>query len=102
MVARPEERQLLNRRDNPTRVWTALSPAQGPDLNRYLPSLVGASPADPRVAAVWALAIAVLLALDAAARRRRGLERLFSGLGLPLLLLLSVGLLIDGWARPGP
>jgi hypothetical protein len=102
MVARPEARLLLNRRDNPTRLWTALSPSQGPDLNRYLPSLVGGSPAELRVAAVWTLALAVLLALDVAARRRRSLERLFSGLGLPLLLLLSGGLLVDSWARSGP
>jgi hypothetical protein len=102
MVARPEARLLLNRRDNPTRLWTALSPAQGPDLNRYLPSLVGGSPAELRVAAVWALALVVLLALDIAARRRRGVERLFSGLGLPLLLLIFGGLLVDSWARSGP
>jgi hypothetical protein len=63
---------------------------------------VGAGPAELRVAAAWALAVGILLALDVAARRRRSVERLFSGLGLPLLLLLSVGLLVDSWARSGP
>jgi len=100
MVARPGELLLLNRGDRPTRVWAALEGEAG--VARYLPSLVSPDPAEARVAAVWAIAIAVLLVLDAAARRRHAVDRLFRGLGLPLAILLAASVAVDRWARAGP
>ena len=41
----------------------------------------------------------LLLALDALARRHERVDRLFRGLGLPLVLLLAIGVAVDGWAR---
>jgi hypothetical protein len=99
MVWRPGELMLLNRGSRPTRVWDALG-GQYP-VGRYLPSLVSAEAAEVKVALVWGAALALLLALDAAAPRRAGVDRLFRGLGLPLFLLLAVSLGVDYWARAG-
>jgi hypothetical protein len=96
-VARPGQLLLLNRGDRPTRLWAALS--GDASVERYLPSLVGATGEDWRVAALWLAALAVLLALDRLALRREGVDRLFRGLGLPACLLLVVSLLVDYWAR---
>jgi hypothetical protein len=93
---------LLNRGDRPTRLWTALSPADA-DAGRYLPSLVAGGGEETRVAIVWALVIAALLVLDARARRSPRLDRWFTGTGLPIVLLLAAGAAVDHWARPaGP
>jgi len=100
MTAAPGALLLLNRGDRPTRLWAALSGER--PVARYLPSLVSASADEVRVALVWAAAIALLLALDAVARRREGADRLFRGLGLPIVLALSVGVAVDAWARRGP
>jgi hypothetical protein len=100
-VARPESMLLLNRRDRPTRVWDALSPREGVQLGRYLPSLVYPRGEELRVAGVWLATLAVLLMLDAAARRSERADRLFGGLGMPLALLLAASLLTDLWARTG-
>lgn len=100
MVARPASLMLLNRGDRPTRVWAALS-GEAP-VARYLPSLVSGDAAEWRVAVVWALALGLLLVLDRAARHREAADRLFGGLGLPVLLLLLVGVIVDGWARLPP
>jgi hypothetical protein len=97
-VSRPEAMLLLNRRDRPTRLWDALSP-EGGSVERYLPSLVSGEAAEVRVLLVWAAALALVLILDALARRDERVDRLFRGLGLPLVLLLIVGVLVDGWAR---
>jgi hypothetical protein len=97
---RPGALLLLNRGDRPTRLWAALSGER--PLGAYLPSLVSASPDEWRVALVWLAALALLLGLDVAARRRGRLDRLFGGLGLPIVLLLAVGLAVDGWARREP
>ncbi len=65
----------------------------------YLPSLVSRDPADARVAVVWVIALAALLGLDAVARRRDGVDRLFRSFGLPVVLLLAIGIATDVWAR---
>jgi hypothetical protein len=97
VVADPGALLLLNRADRPTRLWAALSGEV--DAGRYLPSLVAGEAAEDRVAMVWAAAIAILLGLDALARRLPRIDRLFLGTGLPLLLLLASGAAVDLWAR---
>jgi hypothetical protein len=98
MTVRPEALLLLNRGDRPTRLWTAL--AGDRPLEAYLPSLVASTPGNVRVALVWLAALVTLLGLDVMARRRARVDRLFGGLGLPLVLLILVGAAVDGWARP--
>jgi hypothetical protein len=89
MAADPGRLLMLNRGDRQTRVWTALS---GPvDVGAFLPSLVAAEAADLRALAVWAAALAALLALHVAARRSARADAAFRSLGLPLLLALLVG-----------
>jgi hypothetical protein len=97
MTARPGELMLLNRGDRPTRVWAALS-ADTP-IERYLPSLVAGSAEELRVALLWVAALAVVIVLDRLALRRDSVDRLFRGLGLPVTLLLGIGVLVDVWAR---
>lgn len=99
MSVHPGELLLLNRGDRPTRVWAVLSGAA--PVGRYLPSLVSVDPAEGRVALLWAAGLALLIILDRAALVREGIDRLFRGLGLPLLLLLAMGLAVDRWARAG-
>ena len=89
---------LLNRGDRPTRLWTALSPADA-DAGRYLPSLVAGGKEETRVAIVWGLVLAALLVLDARARQSPRVDRWFTGTGLPLVLLLAAGAAVDHWAR---
>jgi hypothetical protein len=100
MTIRPGALLLLNRGDRPTRLWAALSGER--PLGTYLPSLVSASPDEWRVALVWLAALALLLGLDVAARGRERIDRLFRGLGLPIVLLLAVGMTVDTWARRTP
>jgi hypothetical protein len=89
---------MLNRGSRPTRVWAALS-GETP-VERYLPSLVLNAESDRRVALLWVAATALLLGLHALARRRpRVDEALFRGLGLPAVLLLAIGVLVDRWGR---
>jgi hypothetical protein len=98
MAARPESLLMLNRGDRPTRVWSALS-GETP-LGRYWPSLVADQLADRRVAWVWAATLGLLLGLDAMARRREGIDRLFRTVAFPVGLALAIGLGVDMWARP--
>jgi hypothetical protein len=100
MTIRPGALLLLNRGDRPTRLWAALSGER--PIGIYLPSLVSASPDEWRVAVLWLAALALLLGLDVAARGRERIDRLFRGLGLPLVLLLAVGMAVDTWARRMP
>jgi hypothetical protein len=100
MTARPAALLLLNRGDRPTRWWAALS-GEWP-VGRYLPSLVAPTADEWRVAVVWLIALAFLLGLDALARRRDRVDRLFGGLGLPIVLLLGIGIAVDTWARRSP
>lgn len=97
MAARPGELMLLNRGDRPTRVWEALS--GDASVGRYLPSLVQPDPVEMRVALVWLAAVAVLLVIDRLARTNDRIDAWFRGLGLPVLLLASIGALVDSWAR---
>jgi hypothetical protein len=99
MIADPARLLLLNRGNRPTRVWAALSGAW--PVGRYLPSLTVPDPAEARVALLWALALGGLIVLDRLARRGDAIDRLFRGLGLPLLLGLTIGVLVDTWARAG-
>jgi hypothetical protein len=100
MTIRPGALLLLNRGDRPTRLWAALSGER--PIGIYLPSLVSASPDELRVACVWLAALVLLIGLDVAARRRERIDRLFRGLGLPIVLLLAVGVAVDTWARRAP
>ena len=90
----------MNRADRPTRLWAALS---GPDwpLERYLPSLVFGPTEELRVAAVWLVALAAILALHALAARRPWADRAFASGALPIVLALAIGVMVDAWARPG-
>jgi hypothetical protein len=100
MAVQPGERLMLNRGSRPTRVWAALS-GETP-VERYLPSLVLNAGPEQRVALSWAGAIVLLLGLHFLARRRDRVDQaLFRGLGLPAVLLLALGVLVDGWARAG-
>lgn len=98
MALRPGELLLVNRGDRPTRVWAALS-GEAP-VGRYLPSLVSSDPAETRTATVWLGVLVGLLALHAGARRSGRVDSLFTGLTLPLALLLAALTLIDLWAKP--
>jgi hypothetical protein len=97
MAARPGELMLLNRGDRPTRIWEALS--GDVPVGRYLPSLVQPDIVEMHVAMVWLAAIVLLLVLDRLASHRDRIDGWFRGLGLPVLLLLAVGALVDFWAR---
>ena len=98
-VVDPGRLLLLNRGNRPTRLWAALS--GDADVGRYLPSLTHSDPGEARVATLWLVALGVLLVLDALSRSRAWAHRLFGGLSLPLVLLLTVGLGVDHWARRG-
>jgi hypothetical protein len=100
MTLRPAALLLLNRGDRPTRLWAALSGER--PIAAYLPSLVSAVPDEWRVATVWLAALAVLLGLDVWARRDDRVDRLFRGLGLPIVLMLGSGIAVDTWARRTP
>jgi hypothetical protein len=65
LVLRPEDRLLLNRAGQPTRLWEYTVPAVG----RWLPSLVSVEQRDAALALAWTLALAGLLALDVKSRR---------------------------------
>jgi hypothetical protein len=98
VVSRGEERLLLTHGDRPPRVLEALSGEVS--LSRYVPSLVSADAADVRVGLLWGAVLALLLVLDRVALKSDRADALFRGLGLPLMLLLGLGALVDGWARP--
>jgi hypothetical protein len=96
LTAEPSTTWLLNVKEHPPLVWTWLT---DPDwAARYLPNYTSLERGDERVAMSWAAALVVLLALDAAARRSRLVDRLFAGPGLALALVALTGLLIDAWA----
>jgi hypothetical protein len=100
MVVEPGRLLLLNRGSRPTRLWEALG-GEGA-LGRYLPGLTDVDGAEVRVAALWAVALLVLFVLDGLAEHGGRTDRLFRGLGLPLALLVAIGLAVDLWARSAP
>jgi hypothetical protein len=100
MVAEPGRLLLLNRGSRPTRLWAALG-GEGA-IGRYLPGLTDVDGAEVRVAGIWVIALLVLFVLDGLAEDSDRMDRLFRGLGMPILLLLAIGLAVDLWARPGP
>jgi hypothetical protein len=99
MIAHPGALLLVNRGDRPTRLWAALSGVHRP-VERYLPSLVFGPAEELRVAAVWLVAIALLVVLDGLAQRSGRIDRAFASAALPIALGLAMGMLVDGWARP--
>ena len=98
-IARPGELLLVNRGDRPTRLLAALSGER--PVERYLPSLVFESAAETRVALVWLAALALLLALDARARRDARVDAWYATPLPAIAVFLFVGVLVDVWAR-GP
>ena len=70
-------------------------------IERYLPSLVFGRAEELRVAAVWLVALAAMLALHALAARRPWADRAFASGALPIVLALAIGVMVDDWARPG-
>jgi hypothetical protein len=66
-IGRPEDRLLLNRAGQPTRLWEYVAP----DIGRWLPSLVSMERRDAALASAWGLALAALLVLDSRTRQRR-------------------------------
>ena len=99
MTADPGALRLLNRANRPTRIWAALS--GDVPIGPYLPSLTLADPVEARVALLWVAALGLLLALHVLAQSRDRVDRLFRGLGLPVVMLLGLGMAVDGWARAG-
>lgn len=97
-VAEPAARLLLNRGNRPTRLWAALS--DGVAISDYLPSLTHASSRDGRVALVWVVAVALLLALDRLAQGRPRVDALFRSFALAVALLLGLGVVIDWTIGP--
>jgi hypothetical protein len=97
MVADPGRLLLLNRGNRPTRLWEALG--GGALLGRYLPSLTDIDGAEIRVTTVWVVALLVLFVLDGLAEDNDRMDRLFRGLGLPIALLVAIGIAVDLWAR---
>jgi hypothetical protein len=93
----PGRLMLLNRRNRPTRLWTALS-GEG-DVGRYLPSLTHPDTAESRVAVLWLVALGLVLLLDAVSGSRGWADRAFRGIGLPVALFLLIGVGVDSWAR---
>jgi hypothetical protein len=100
MVAEPGRLLLLNRGSRPTRLWAALG-GEGA-IGRYLPGLTDVDGAEVRVAGIWVIALLVLFVLDGLAEDNDRMDRLFRGLGLPIVIWLAIGLAVDKWARPGP
>ena len=96
-VVDPGRLLLVNRANLEPRLWAALEGERS--VAHYLPALTRPEAADLRVAAVWVSALALLLGLDWLARRHERVDRVFRGLGLPVVMLLGVGLAIDGWVR---
>jgi len=95
----PSEHLLLNDHGEPARVWELLGGQ--PSVSRYLPLLTGGEPTEMRVALVWSALLLLLLLLDALARKRASIDRLFGAPWLPLGLWLSLTTLVELWARRG-
>jgi hypothetical protein len=99
-VAEPAARLLLNRGNRPTRLWAVLSGAV--PIGDYLPTLTHASERDTRLALVWLVALALLLALDRLAQVRSRLDRVFSSFAAAVMALLLLGVAIDLTVGPPP
>lgn len=98
VVWRVSDLLLVNRGARPTRLWAALS---GPvSVQRYLPSMVTAAPADWAVVAAWVVGLALLIGLDVAARHGSArADRAFTPL-LAALLGLALVTFVDLAAAP--
>jgi hypothetical protein len=109
LFAHPRAMLMVNGRGGTAHGFDALAGAVS--FSRYLPFLSSrlgstAPPWEPpaaeaRVAAVWVIALLALLALDRLAWTKHRVDRWFSGLALPLVLLLGVSIGVDRWARGG-
>ena len=96
-VVDPGRLLLVNRANLEPRLWAALEGERS--LAHYLPALTRPEAADLFVATVWACALVLLLGLDFLARRHERVDSAFRGLGLPVVLMLILGVsrLAIGW-----
>jgi hypothetical protein len=110
LFAKPHSMLMINGRDGTSHGFDAL--AGDVSLSRYLPfpsSRQGSitPPWEPpaseaRVMVVWVVALLALTLLDRLARTRDRVDRWFSGLALPLALLVGISIGVDRWARQVP
>jgi hypothetical protein len=87
MSLEPEETRMVNGRDEPTRVWTALGGIES--LDRYLPHLARRAGPDWLAAGLLMALCTGLLILDSLASRSDRVDRLFRGLLFPIGLALA-------------
>jgi hypothetical protein len=93
MSLEPAETRMVNGRDEPTRVWTALQGTRPVDA--FLPHLARRAGPDWLAASLLASFLCGLLVLDALALRSDRVDALFRGLALPVGLVVVGASLLE-------